>query len=84
MAEVLDRAEIRKRIDELELLDSIYAAISDVQSAEWKPGETVRVIIEAKDGAVAFVHGVPPRALIAALRYIALGAPADHVQEVAA
>jgi len=69
-AATLDRAEIRRRIAALELMADAQSAIADVESVEFEPGEerTLKLEIMANGGAVAFVVGVPPEAMVRALR----------------
>lgn len=71
MAEVMDRAEVRRRIDALELLDNIHAAIDDIQSSEFVAGETLTLVANSQDGEVARIRRIPPAMLVRALQALA-------------
>ena len=69
-AATLDRAEIRRRIAALELMADAQSAISDVEGVEFDPFDDATFKLEITTGgqAVAFVVGVPPEAMVRALR----------------
>ncbi len=66
----MDIGEIRQKIAALELMADAQSAIADVESVEWEDGEerTLKLGIIANGQAVDFVFGVPPEAMVRALR----------------
>ena len=66
----MDITEIRQKIAALELIADAQSAISDVESVEFGPDDDgkFKLKIFAANRFVAFVVGVPPEAMVRALR----------------
>lgn len=69
--DTITRKELRERINALECLDSVVAAIDDVKCHEFEDGESQEFSIEItasnKDELITFANNVSPAVLIIGL-----------------
>lgn len=71
--ELTTREEVRQRIDRLEALESVMAAIDDVSGAEFDPGKSAFLDLAINDrgiskAPVAFAHALPQSVVLAGLQ----------------
>jgi hypothetical protein len=66
----MKREDINRQIEALECMRDIAAAIEDVETTEFEPGDDglFGLSVKVGDNAVSFVHGLPPKVLLAGLR----------------
>lgn len=68
----LTREQLRQRIDTLEALEGVMAAIDDVSGVEFEPGEPrymdMQISTRSDELPVAFANGLPQEVVLAGLQ----------------